>query len=99
MPTSKGRMRLRGTVVSNKMQKTVIVSVERRVKHPLYKKYLVRRKKFAAHDERNICKTGDLVEIISTRPLSRTKRWAVTQVLKKAQPLEKTAAGEEEQAP
>lgn len=99
MPASKGRMRLRGTVVSDKMQKTVIVSVERRVKHPLYKKYLLRRKKYAAHDERNICKVGDFVEIISTRPLSRTKRWAVTQVLKKVQPLDRTVSGEEEQAP
>lgn len=99
MPTSKGRMRLRGTVVSDKMHKTVVVSVERRVKHPLYKKYLVRRKKFAAHDERNLCKIGDLVEIIYTRPLSRTKRWAVTQVLKKAEPLGRTEAGEREQVP
>lgn len=99
MPASKRRMRLRGTVVSDKMQKTVIVSVERRVKHPLYKKYLLRRKKYAAHDERNICKVGDVVEIISTRPFSRTKRWAVAQVLKKVQPLGRTVAGEEEQAP
>ena len=67
------------------MDKTVVVIVERLVKHPKYKKYLKVRKKFKAHDERNACNVGDRVEIIETRPLSREKRWAVVSILKKAQ--------------
>jgi small subunit ribosomal protein S17 len=74
-----------GVVFSNKMDKTVVVLVERLVKHPKYKKYLKVRKKFKAHDERNACNVGDRVEIIETRPLSREKRWAVVSILKKAQ--------------
>ncbi|MBM4242386.1 MAG: 30S ribosomal protein S17 [Deltaproteobacteria bacterium] len=74
-----------GVVFSNKMDKTVVVLVERLVKHPKYKKYLRVRKKFKAHDERNACNVGDRVEIIETRPLSREKRWAVLSILKKAQ--------------
>jgi small subunit ribosomal protein S17 len=74
-----------GVVFSNKMDKTVVVIVERLVKHPKYKKYLKVRKKFKAHDERNACNVGDRVEIIETRPLSREKRWAVVSILKKAQ--------------
>jgi small subunit ribosomal protein S17 len=73
-----------GVVVSNKMDKTVVVLVERLVKHPKYKKYLRARKKFKAHDQRNVCQVGDQVEIVETRPLSREKRWAVVSVLKKA---------------
>jgi len=72
-----------GTVVSNKMQKTVVVSVDRLVMHPGYKKYYKRRSKFKAHDEKNACKVGDVVELIETRPLSKTKRWAVHSILKK----------------
>jgi len=72
-------------VFSNKMDKTVVVLVERLVKHPKYKKYLRVRKKFKAHDERNACNVGDRVEIIETRPLSREKRWAVLSIVKKAQ--------------
>ena len=74
-----------GIVFSNKMDKTVVVVVERLVKHPKYKKYLRVRKKFKAHDERNACNVGDRVEIIETRPLSREKRWAVLSIVKKAQ--------------
>jgi small subunit ribosomal protein S17 len=74
-----------GVVFSNKMDKTVVVIVERLVKHPKYKKYLRVRKKFKAHDERNACNVGDRVEIIETKPLSREKRWAVLSIVKKAQ--------------
>jgi small subunit ribosomal protein S17 len=68
------------------MSKTVIVTVERRVKHPLYKKYIRRNKRYPAHDENKRCRDGDLVEIVSTRPLSKTKRWAVAKILKPADP-------------
>ncbi len=73
-----------GTVVSNKMDKTIVVSVERLVKHPLYQKYIRRRSKFAAHDENNACNIGDRVKITESRPLSKTKRWRVSQILQKA---------------
>jgi small subunit ribosomal protein S17 len=68
---------LQGTVVSDKMDKTVVVSVERFVMHPLYKKYIRRTKKFMAHDEDNRCKIGDVVRIVESRPLSRRKSWEV----------------------
>ena len=68
---------LQGTVVSNKADKTVIVRVERRVSHPVYKKTIRMSKKFAAHDEENRFKEGDKVSIIESRPISKTKRWAV----------------------
>ncbi len=77
-----------GTVVSNKMDKTVVVMVERLVQHPLYKKYIKRRKKFMAHDERNECEIGDRVLIEETRPLSRHKRWRVKKILERAPKLE-----------
>jgi small subunit ribosomal protein S17 len=70
-----------GRVVSNKMDKTVTVVVERKVKHPVYGKYVVRSTKFHAHDEANALNEGDLVEISETRPLSRTKAWIVTRVV------------------
>lgn len=73
-----------GVVVSNKMQKTVVVSVQRRIQHPLYLKTVVRSKKYKAHDEIG-CDIGDLVEIMETRPLSKEKRWRVTKILKKVQ--------------
>jgi small subunit ribosomal protein S17 len=75
---------LTGIVVSNKMDKTVIVLVERLVKHRLYKKYLKRRARYAAHDEKNVCQIGDKVVVIESRPLSKTKRWCVGQILEKA---------------
>ncbi|MFM7735179.1 MAG: 30S ribosomal protein S17 [Alphaproteobacteria bacterium] len=73
-----------GVVLSNKMDKTVVVVVERLVKHPKYKKYLRARKKYKAHDERNVCGVGDQVTIVETRPVSKEKRWAVRTILKKA---------------
>ena len=73
-----------GRVVSDKMEKTVTVLVERKVKHPMYGKVMVRSKKYHAHNEGNSAKAGDLVEIVETRPMSRTKTWAVTSVLEKA---------------
>jgi small subunit ribosomal protein S17 len=73
-----------GRVVSDKMEKTVTVLVERKVKHPMYGKVMVRSKKYHAHNEGNTAKAGDLVEIVETRPVSRTKTWAVTSVLEKA---------------
>lgn len=73
-----------GTIVSNKMDKTVVVQIERLVKHPLYKKYIRRRNKFMAHDKENACQIGDTVLITETRPLSKTKRWRVSRILEKA---------------
>ncbi|MEE8552303.1 MAG: 30S ribosomal protein S17 [Desulfobacterales bacterium] len=78
------RRQVVGTVVSDKMDKTVIVIVERLVKHRLYKKYIRRRSKFAAHDENNTSKVGDKVLIIQSRPLSKTKRWRVSKIVEKA---------------
>jgi|UniRef100_A0A7V5K1N3 small subunit ribosomal protein S17 len=77
-----------GTVVSDKMDKTVVVMVETLVKHPLYGKYVKRRKKYMAHDENNECKVGDKVLIEETRPLSRRKRWRVRQILEKGKVVE-----------
>ena len=73
-----------GRVVSDKMEKTVTVLVERKVKHPVYGKVLVRSKKYHAHNEGNTAQAGDLVQIEETRPISRTKTWRVTDVLEKA---------------
>ena len=73
-----------GLVVSDKMDKTVVVMVEDRVKHPLYGKVLRRNTKLKAHDENNACGIGDRVQIMETRPLSATKRWRVVEILEKA---------------
>ncbi|AEV24768.1 MULTISPECIES: 30S ribosomal protein S17 [Azospira] len=73
-----------GRVVSDKMEKTVTVLIERRVKHPVYGKIVTKSKKYHAHNENNEAKAGDLVEIEETRPLSRTKAWRVTKLLEKA---------------
>jgi small subunit ribosomal protein S17 len=73
-----------GRVVSNKMDKTVTVLVERKVKHPVYGKYVVRSTKFHAHDESDRINEGDLVEIAETRPISKTKAWTVTRVVEAA---------------
>ncbi len=78
-----------GVVVSDKMDKTVVVMVERLAQHSLYKKYIKRRKKFMAHDEENACRIGDKVLIEETRPLSRHKRWRVRQILERAKVLDK----------
>jgi small subunit ribosomal protein S17 len=68
---------LQGVVVSDKMDKSVVVRVERRVMHPVYKKYIKRSAKYTAHDENNLCKVGDVVQIMESRPLSKTKTWVV----------------------
>ena len=73
-----------GTVVSDKMDKTVVVLVERLVKHRLYKKYIRRRSKFAAHDENNASRIGDKVMIIQSSPISKTKKWRVREIVEKA---------------
>ncbi|MBS03716.1 MAG: 30S ribosomal protein S17 [Gammaproteobacteria bacterium] len=73
-----------GTVVSNKMDKTITVLVERRVKHPLYGKYIKRSKKIHAHDEENVCGEGDLVTITETRQISKSKSWKLTSVDRKS---------------
>jgi small subunit ribosomal protein S17 len=76
---SSRRRQVRGRVVSDKMDKTVVVAVERTVKHPRYRKYVTRVRTFKAHDENNACKVDDLVVIEESRPLSRTKRWTVVE--------------------
>lgn len=75
----------KGIVVSNKMQNTVVVKVERKLRHPQYDKVVVRAKKYYAHDESDALQMGDVVEITETRPLSKLKRWRVTQVIEQAQ--------------
>jgi small subunit ribosomal protein S17 len=75
------RKRLTGRVVSNKMDKTVVVKVERLQRHRVYKKVMRRSTKYKAHDELNACQVGDLVRIVESRPLSREKRWVVEEVL------------------
>jgi small subunit ribosomal protein S17 len=79
----KRRKTVRGRVVSDKMQKSVVVTIERLVKHPLYGKRIKRTSRYTAHDENNECKEGDLVEIMETRPLSKTKRWRVLRVIER----------------
>jgi small subunit ribosomal protein S17 len=82
--SSKLARTLVGRVVSNKMDKTVTVRVERRVKHPVYGKYVVRTTKYHAHDETNQVNEGDLVEIAETRPISKSKSWTVKRVVQQA---------------
>jgi small subunit ribosomal protein S17 len=82
---ARGKRKTRiGMVVSDKMDKTIVVAVERRVKHPLYKKYVRKTSKFHAHDERNGAKVGDKVRIIECRPLSKVKRWRLAAILERA---------------
>ena len=73
-----------GRVVSDKMDKTIVVAIQDSVRHPLYKKIIKRTVKFKAHDEQNACGVGDKVEIMETRPLSKDKRWRVTAIITKA---------------
>jgi small subunit ribosomal protein S17 len=73
-----------GEVVSDRMDKTVVVLVERLVKHPLYQKYIRKKARFKAHDEKNECHPGDRVLLMETRPLSKEKRWRVKEILEKA---------------
>jgi len=85
---------LQGTVVSDKCDKTVTVLVERRVRHPVYKKYVRKSKKYAAHDEANSCKVGDVVSIIECAPISKSKRWTLVDAAAAPQekkPVKKTA--------
>jgi small subunit ribosomal protein S17 len=82
----RGRQQVKiGLVVSSKMDKTVVVVVHESTTHRLYHRYMKKTKKFHAHDEENQCKAGDEVEIVSSRPLSKTKRWRVRQILKRAE--------------
>ena len=83
-----------GTVTSNKMQKTIVVTVERQVRHPLYKRIVRRSKTFLAHDEKNQCQVGDTVRIEETRPLSSRKRWRVTEVIGRAARIAPLSEGE-----
>ena len=84
-PQSRGTRKVRdGMVVSDKMQKTVVVALERRVRHPVYGKMITRTKHVKAHDEENSAKTGDTVRIMETRPLSKDKRWRVVEILERA---------------
>jgi len=78
------RRKLIGTVVSDKMQKTVVVEVRRRVLHEKYKKYVTKKVRFKAHDEENTAAVGDRVSVVETRPLSADKRWKIEKVLEKA---------------
>jgi len=73
-----------GTVVSNKMDKTVTVSVSRKIKHPIYGKFIGKSSKFHAHDENNDCGIGDTVKIMETRPLSKIKRWRIVEIIERA---------------
>jgi small subunit ribosomal protein S17 len=85
MKTRGMKRQVTGTIVSNKMDKTVVVMIERLVKHPLYAKYIRRRNKFVAHDNDNACSIGDKVLITEARPLSKTKRWRVSKIVEKAE--------------
>jgi small subunit ribosomal protein S17 len=75
---------MRGTVTSNKMQKTVVVQVDRKVRHPLYEKFVPQRTKLYAHDENNEAKIGDIVEVTQTRPYSKLKNWRLVRIVQKA---------------
>ncbi len=86
------RKELVGEVISDKMDKTIVVEVSRRVRHPRYQKVVTRYKKFYAHDEKNEAGLGDTVRIIESRPVSKLKRWALVQVVEKAPQIEKVEA-------
>lgn len=89
MSRDRGQRKVRiGTVVSNKMDKTITVRVETVIQHPLYKKVVRRSKKYMAHDENNECRPGDVVRIMETRPLSKNKCWRVIEVLERAKTLQ-----------
>jgi small subunit ribosomal protein S17 len=86
---ARGRPKTRiGTVTSNKMAKTVVVQVERRMKHGRYGKYMTEKKKYKAHDEDQACKVGDIVRIAETRPLSKDKRWRVSEIVARAEAVD-----------
>ncbi len=73
-----------GTVTSNKMEKSIVVSEVKKVNHPMYGKFVLKTKKYVAHDERNDCKIGDTVKIMETRPLSKTKCWRMVEIIERA---------------
>ena len=83
-----GRKSMVGTVTSNKMDKTVLVEVEIRRRHPLYRRVVTYRNKFKAHDGDNACNIGDVVRIVESRPLSKEKRWRVTEIVSKAETID-----------
>ena len=84
MKVDRGNRKTRvGEVVSDKMDKTITVAVKRRVKHPVYGKYISRTTKFSVHDDKNECHEGDTVKIMETRPLSRNKRWRLVEIIEK----------------
>lgn len=85
MPERNNRKTRVGKVVSDKMDKTIVVAIETSVKHPLYKKIIRRTSKLKAHDENNECNIGDIVKVMETRPLSKQKRWRLVQIVEKAQ--------------
>ena len=85
MEVRKNNRKIReGLVVSNKMEKSIVVSVERRLKHPMYGKFLKRTTKLMAHDEKNECNIGDKVKVMETRPLSKSKCWRLVEIIEKA---------------
>ena len=85
MPEDRNLRKTRiGVVSSNKMDKTVVVAIERKVQHPIYGKFLKKTTKFHAHDEKNECSIGDTVRIMESRPLSKTKRWRLVEIVEKA---------------
>lgn len=75
---------LQGKVISDKMDKTIVVKVDRKVKHPLYGKYLTRSTKVHVHDEDNVCRSGDIVRVTESRPIAKTKSWQLVEVVEKA---------------
>lgn len=87
-PMRPGQKTLTGVVISDKMDKTVVVSVERAKQHPLYKKTLRRTKHYKAHDPNNVCKLGDTVRLVETRPISKEKRWRVVDILQRREVAE-----------
>ncbi|MEW6507463.1 MAG: 30S ribosomal protein S17 [Bacteroidota bacterium] len=85
METRRNTRKIRiGSVVSNKMNKSIIVAIERRVAHPIYKKYFRKTTKLMAHDEKNECGLGDIVKVMETRPLSKRKKWRLVEIVEKA---------------
>ena len=78
------RKELIGKVMSNKMDKSIVVAVERKLKHPLYGKFVKKTRKFVAHDEENTCNEGDIVQVMETRPLSKSKRWRLVKIVERA---------------
>ncbi len=93
------RKERKGVVVSDRMQKTVVISVERIVMHPRYKKHLKRRTKLKAHDEKNECHIGDRVVVVECRPLSRDKSWRVSKILERAVATDKERAAIDDSSP